>query len=96
MASLKIKHTKIIGIINDSVVRGRNTLTRNLSNKIFVMRNICELRYRYYVGWAFSLRIFLGPLMPAPTPEMYQTNPWTKRTRTHLCVLLQTALHTHR
>ena len=43
MASPKIKHAKIIRIINDSVVRGR--LSENYLTRKFITRNICSAKY---------------------------------------------------
>ena len=43
MASVKIKHTKIMQIINDNAVRGR--LSENYLTRKFIARNICDAKY---------------------------------------------------
>ena len=50
MASAKIKHTKIMHIINDNAVRGR--LSENYLTRKFIARNICDAKYsRFTVLW---------------------------------------------
>ena len=43
MASLKIKHTKIMHIINDNAVRGR--LSENYLTRKFIAPNIFDTKY---------------------------------------------------
>ena len=43
MASPKIKHTKIMRIINDNAVRGH--LSKNYLTRKFITRNICDAKY---------------------------------------------------
>ena len=43
MASAKIKHTKIMHILNDNAVRGR--LSENYLIRKFIAQNICDAKY---------------------------------------------------
>ena len=43
MASPKIKHAKIMRIVNDSAARGR--LSENSLTRKFIIRNICNAKY---------------------------------------------------
>ena len=47
MASAKIKHMKIMRIINNNAVRGR--LSRNYLTRKFITRNICDTKYSRFM-----------------------------------------------
>ena len=47
MPSAKIKHTKIMRIINDNAVRGR--LSENYLTRKFIARNICDTKYSQFM-----------------------------------------------